>query len=48
MTLLPSAALCARFRDVPRAQLAAAGQEVLSLPDAEVTWTCSATMPMLG
>ncbi|WP_437964456.1 FmdE family protein [Sorangium sp. So ce260] len=36
MTLRPSAACCARFRDVPRAQLAAATQEVLSLPDAEV------------
>ncbi|WP_437598559.1 hypothetical protein WMF28_38050 [Sorangium sp. So ce590] len=36
MTLRPSAAFRARFRDVPRAQLAAAGQEVLSLPDGEV------------
>ncbi|WP_437813767.1 hypothetical protein [Sorangium sp. So ce1078] len=36
MTLRPSAAFRAGFRDVPRAQLAAAGQEVLSSPDAEV------------
>ncbi|XYH98412.1 hypothetical protein ACMHYB_01200 [Sorangium sp. So ce1128] len=36
MTIRPSAAFRARFRDVPRAQLAAAGQEVLSLPDAEL------------
>ncbi|WP_437982056.1 hypothetical protein [Sorangium sp. So ce117] len=36
MTLRPSAAFRARFRDVPRAQLAPAGRAVLSLPDAEV------------
>ncbi|KYF92683.1 hypothetical protein BE20_11145 [Sorangium cellulosum] len=36
MIARPSAAFRARFRDVPRAQFAAADQEVLSLPDAEV------------
>ncbi|XXT16048.1 FmdE family protein [Sorangium sp. So ce429] len=36
VTLRPSAAFRARFRDVPRAGLEAAGKEVLSLPDAEV------------
>ncbi|WP_437775221.1 FmdE family protein [Sorangium sp. So ce1097] len=36
VTLRPSAAFRARFRDVPREGLAAAGEEVLSLPDAEV------------
>ncbi|WP_438014493.1 FmdE family protein [Sorangium sp. So ce315] len=36
VTLRPSAAFRARFRDVPREGLAAAGKEVLSLPDAEV------------
>ncbi|WP_437313977.1 FmdE family protein [Sorangium sp. So ce385] len=36
VTLRPSAAFRARFRDVPREGLEAAGKEVLSLPDAEV------------
>lgn len=36
VTLRPSAAFRARFRDVPRERLASAGKEVLSLPDAEV------------
>ncbi|MGK3960544.1 FmdE family protein [Sorangium sp. So ce1667] len=36
VTLRPSAAFRARFRDVPRERLAEAGKEVLSLPDAEV------------
>ncbi|WP_233561179.1 FmdE family protein [Sorangium cellulosum] len=36
VTLRPSAAFRARFRDVPRDGLEAAGREVLSLPDAEV------------
>ncbi|WP_437478155.1 hypothetical protein WME75_29735 [Sorangium sp. So ce1014] len=34
MTLRPSAAFRARFRDVPREALEATGTEVLSLPDA--------------
>ncbi|WP_437522449.1 formylmethanofuran dehydrogenase subunit E family protein [Sorangium sp. So ce726] len=36
VTLRPSAAFRARFRDVPREKLESAGREVLSLPDAEV------------
>ncbi|HTN85363.1 MAG TPA: FmdE family protein [Sorangium sp.] len=36
VTLRPSAAFRARFRDVPRERLPEAGKEVLSLPDAEV------------
>ncbi|WP_437670610.1 FmdE family protein [Sorangium sp. So ce131] len=36
ITLRPSAAFRARFRDVPREKLGPAGREVLSLPDAEV------------
>jgi formylmethanofuran dehydrogenase subunit E len=36
ITLRPSRAFAAHFRDVPRDQLAAAGREVLALPDAEV------------
>ena len=36
VTLRPSRAFTARFRDVPRDQLAAAGRIVLALPDAEV------------
>ena len=36
ITLRPSRAFTARFRDVPRDQLAAAGRTVLALPDAEV------------
>ncbi|KYF79477.1 hypothetical protein BE11_07455 [Sorangium cellulosum] len=36
VTLRPSGAFRARFRDVPRDGLEAAGREVLSLPDAEV------------
>ena len=36
VTLRPSAAFVARFRDVPRDQLAAAGRTVLSLPDADI------------
>jgi FmdE, Molybdenum formylmethanofuran dehydrogenase operon len=36
VTLRPSAALRARYLDVPRERLRAAGKEVLSLPDAEV------------
>ncbi|CAN95798.1 hypothetical protein sce5635 [Sorangium cellulosum So ce56] len=36
VTLRPSAAFRARFRDVPRETLESAGREVLSLPDAEV------------
>ncbi|WP_437807703.1 FmdE family protein [Sorangium sp. So ce1078] len=36
VTLRPSAAFRARYRDVPREGLEAAGREVLSLPDAEV------------
>ncbi|WP_187345691.1 FmdE family protein [Sorangium cellulosum] len=36
VTLRPSAAFRARFRDVPREGLEAAGKEVLSLPDADV------------
>ncbi|WP_437955194.1 FmdE family protein [Sorangium sp. So ce119] len=36
VTLRPAPAFRARFRDVPREGLAAAGKEVLSLPDAEV------------
>ena len=36
VTLRPSRAFVARFRDVPRDQLAAAGQAVLALPDSDV------------
>ncbi|HEX3769524.1 MAG TPA: FmdE family protein [Polyangiaceae bacterium] len=36
ITLRPSAAFAARFKDVPREQLAAAGKTVLGLPDADV------------
>jgi formylmethanofuran dehydrogenase subunit E len=36
VTLRPSRAFTARFRDVPRDQLAAAGRTVLALPDSEV------------
>jgi formylmethanofuran dehydrogenase subunit E len=36
ITLRPSRAFAARFADVPRDQLAAAGRAVLALPDAEV------------
>jgi hypothetical protein len=36
LTLRPSAAFVARFRDVPRDQLAAAGRVVLALPDADI------------
>jgi formylmethanofuran dehydrogenase subunit E len=36
ITLRPSRSFAARFRDVPREQLAAAGREVLALPDADV------------
>jgi formylmethanofuran dehydrogenase subunit E len=36
VTLRPSRAFTARFRDVPRDQLAAAGRIVLALPDSEV------------
>jgi formylmethanofuran dehydrogenase subunit E len=36
ITLRPSAAFVARFRDVPRDQLAAAGRTVLSLPDSDI------------
>ncbi len=36
ITLRPSAAFVARFRDVPREQLADAGRIVLSLPDADI------------
>ena len=36
VTLRPSAAFVARFKDVPRDKLGEAGREVMSLPDAEV------------
>ena len=36
VTLRPSRAFAARFADLPRDQLAAAGRAVLALPDAEV------------
>jgi formylmethanofuran dehydrogenase subunit E len=36
VTLRPSRAFVARFRDVPRDQLAAAGRAVLALPDSDV------------
>jgi formylmethanofuran dehydrogenase subunit E len=36
VTLRPSRAFAARFRDVPREELAAAGRTVLGLPDADV------------
>lgn len=36
LTLRPSPAFVARFRDVPREQLAAAGRVVLALPDADI------------
>jgi formylmethanofuran dehydrogenase subunit E len=36
ITLRPARSFAARFRDVPRAQLSAAGREVLSLPDADI------------
>ena len=36
LTLRPSASFVARFRDVPRNQLAAAGRVVLALPDADI------------
>ncbi|MBM7117937.1 FmdE family protein [Archangium primigenium] len=36
VTLRPTAAFVARYRDLPRERLAEAGREVLDLPDAEV------------
>jgi formylmethanofuran dehydrogenase subunit E len=36
VTLRPTAAFTARFRDIPRAQLADAGREVVGLPDSEI------------
>ncbi len=36
LTLRPSAAFVARYSEVPRARLAEAGREVLSLPEADV------------
>ncbi|XYH94198.1 FmdE family protein [Sorangium sp. So ce1128] len=45
VTLRPSAAFRARFRDVPRERLAEAGKEVLSLPDAEVFEEVPARVP---
>jgi formylmethanofuran dehydrogenase subunit E len=36
VTLRPTRAFAARFRDVPRDQLGAAGRTVLSLPDADI------------
>jgi formylmethanofuran dehydrogenase subunit E len=36
ITLRPARSFAARFRDVPRAQLSAAGRQVLSLPDADI------------
>jgi formylmethanofuran dehydrogenase subunit E len=45
VTLRPTKAFAARFRDVPRDQLAAAGQAVLALPDADVFEELPAAAP---